>query len=58
MLNVSKTTGVITDFGRGKSVPSSLLINGVAVQSTDSFKLLGFTITSDLSWANHTAPEL
>ena len=53
VLNVSKTREAIIDFRREKSVPSSLLINGVAVQSTGSFKFLGFTITSDLSWANY-----
>ena len=44
---------MIIDFRRDKSVASSLLINEVAVQSTDSFKFLGFTIDSDLSWANN-----
>ena len=44
---------MIIDFHIEKSVPSTFLINGVALHSTDSFKFLGFTIISDLSWANY-----
>ena len=53
MLNVSKIREMIIDFRIEKSVPCSLLISGVAVQSTGSFKFLGFTITSDLLWAKY-----
>ena len=53
VLNASKTRQMMIDFRTEKSVPSRLLINGKAVQSTDSFKFLGFTITSDLPWANN-----
>ena len=53
MPNVSKTRKMIIDVRREESVPSSLWINGVVVQSTDSFKFLGFTITPDLSWAKN-----
>ena len=34
-------------------MPTSLTINGAAVEPTVSFKFLGFTISSDLSWADN-----
>ena len=52
-LNVSKTREMIIDFRKGKTVPPSLTINGAVVEPTVSFKFLGLTISSDLSWADN-----
>ncbi|XP_070182906.1 uncharacterized protein [Littorina saxatilis] len=53
-LNVSKTKELIVDFRRKKIPITSLTINGEVVEQVESFKFLGTTITSSLSWETNT----
>ena len=48
--NVSKTKEMIVDFHRKKTPIRPLSLNGVEVEQVESFRFLGTTISSDLSW--------
>ena len=50
-LNVSKIKEMIVDFRR-KTSPIRLSLNEVEVEQVESFRFLGTTISSDLSWGN------
>ena len=53
-LNVSKTKEMIVDFRRKKTLIRPLSLNGVEVEQVESFRFLGTTISSDLSWDKNT----
>ena len=54
LLNVSKTKEIVVDFRSNKSPTLPLQINNENVEQVHSFKFLGSTISSDLSWSSHT----
>ena len=54
LLNVTKTKEIVVDFRTVKTPTTPLIINDQAVEQVDSFKFLGSTISSDLSWSCHT----
>ena len=55
-INTSKTHEMVIDFTNGtgfaKSLPN-ILMNGLEIQKTDHAKILGVTISSDLTWNRH-----
>ena len=55
VLNVSKTREMTIDFRKHKNPMCQLLIDNTVVKQVESFKFLGSTISSDLSWGNNTA---
>ena len=55
VLNVSKTCEMTIDFRKHKNPMCQLLIDNTVVKQVESFKCLGSTISSDLSWGNNTA---
>ena len=55
VLNVSKTCEMTIDFRKHKNPMCQLLIDNTVVKQVESFKFLGSTISSDLSWGNNTA---
>ena len=55
VLNVSKTCEMTIDFRKHKNPMCQLLIDNTVVNQVESFKFLGSTISSDLSWGNNTA---
>ena len=55
VLNVSKTCEITIDFRKHKNPMCQLLIDNTVVKQVESFKFLGSTISSDLSWGNNTA---
>ena len=55
VFNVSKTCEMTTDFRKHKNPMYQLLIDNTVVKQVESFKFLGSTISSDLSWGNNTA---
>ena len=54
-LNVKKTKEVVIDMRKNKSTHEPLMINNQEVELIDSFKFLGTTISSSLSWEEHCA---
>ena len=54
-LNVEKTKEVVIDMRKNKSTHEPLMINNQEVELIDSFKFLGTTISSSLSWEEHCA---
>ena len=55
VLNVAKTREMTIDFRNHKNPMCQLLIDNTVVKQVESFKFLGPTISSDLSWGNNTA---
>ena len=55
VLNVSKTREMTIDIRKHKNPMCQLLIDNTVVKQVESFKFLGSTISSDLSWGNNTA---
>ena len=55
VLNVSKTCEMTIDFRKHKNPMCQLLIDNTVVKQVESFKFIGSTISSDLSWGNNTA---
>ena len=55
VFNVSKTCGMTIDFRKHKNPMCQLLIDNTVVKQFESFKFIGSTISSDLSWGNNTA---
>ena len=54
-LNLEKTKEIVVDFRRThRRPPLPLTIDGAAVTQVTSTKLLGVTITDDLTWKNNT----
>ena len=53
VLHISKTKEMIIDFRKKKTPIHPLFIDGAAVLQADSVKLLGSTISKDLSWCNN-----
>ena len=54
-LNVKKTKEIVIDMRKNKIVHEPLVINNQEVELIDSFKFLGTTISSTLSWEEHCA---
>uniref|UniRef100_A0A8C1TE67 Reverse transcriptase domain-containing protein n=1 Tax=Cyprinus carpio TaxID=7962 RepID=A0A8C1TE67_CYPCA len=56
LLNTSKIKELIVDFRKKKgSTHDPIYINGMVVERVSSFKLLGTTISEDLSWPTNTS---
>ena len=54
VLSISKTKEIITDFRKKKTPIHPLFIDGAEVLQADSVKILGSTISKDLSWYNNS----
>ena len=54
-LNVCKTKEMAIDFRINKSSIEPLVIKGQAVDTVDTFKFLGSTISNDLKWESNTS---
>ena len=54
-LNVSKTKEMVIDFRINKSAIEPLIIKGQEVETVDSFKFLGSTISNNLKWESNTS---
>ena len=54
VLNISKTKEMIIDFRKKKTPIHPLFIDGSEVLQANSVKLLGSTISKDLSWCNNS----
>ena len=54
-INVSKTKEIRVHFGKSvdKSKLSPLVLDGVAIETVNSFKLLGVYFNSELTWKHH-----
>ena len=54
-LNVQKTKELVVDFRKNKSPVVPLMIGGQEVEMVDTFKFLGTTISSSLTWEDNTS---
>ena len=52
-LNADKCKVMVMDFKRKKHGFSPLLVDGCELETVDSAKILGVTISSNLKWHNH-----
>ena len=51
--NITKCKQMLLSRKRNPTVSIPLLLNGLPLQIVNSYKYLGFIISSDLSWSNH-----
>ena len=51
--NITKCKQMLLSRKRNPTVSVPLLLNGLPLQIVNSYKYLGFIISSDLSWSNH-----
>jgi len=54
-LNTTKTKELVVDFGRSRSDPQPVLLEGVEVQAVKSYKYLGLWLDNKLDWTTHTS---
>ena len=52
-LNTAKTKEIVVDFRRNSAPKDPLIINGEAIETVDSFQVLGTIISDSLSWDNN-----
>ena len=55
-INTTKTLEMVIDFSKGKTLTASMpniLMNGNVIERTESAKVLGVHISSDLTWNTH-----
>ena len=53
-LNIGKTKELVVDFRRKRKPPTPITIQGVEIETVDSYKFLGVHINNKLDWSDNT----
>ena len=53
-LNIGKTKELVVDFRRSKKPPTPITIQGVEIETMDTYKFLGVHINNKLDWTDNT----